>query len=259
MNGQGTNDRKRSENITILLDKVEQLLEPCPPSPFRRRRLRKEAEQYLIERVTALPRKAPAKLLISLPETERGNEGNVIDAVHQDFHFRRLEAEKKLRRIRCFGWRSLVVALIFLTVAMLVVQSMRRYLPVGSFLSVIIEGLTVFAWVALWRPGELLLYEWYPFKRDARLFRKLEESEISFITTEESADIARAEGPMDSPKTAKSEISEAEIDMNLAQTFPASDPPSWTLGIDHRAKPELGPPRKSVNDAGAARGSRKPV
>lgn len=29
------------------------------------------------------------------------------------------------------------------------------------------------------------------------------------------------------------EMSEAEIDQNLVDTFPASDPPSWTLGIDH--------------------------
>lgn len=30
------------------------------------------------------------------------------------------------------------------------------------------------------------------------------------------------------------EMSEAEIDRNLEDTFPASDPPSWTLGINHR-------------------------
>lgn len=28
-------------------------------------------------------------------------------------------------------------------------------------------------------------------------------------------------------------MSEAEIDLNLIDTFPASDPPSWTLGTDH--------------------------
>ena len=36
------------------------------------------------------------------------------------------------------------------------------------------------------------------------------------------------------PQLNKNEMSEEEIDRNLAGTFPASDPPSWTLGTDHR-------------------------
>ena len=34
-------------------------------------------------------------------------------------------------------------------------------------------------------------------------------------------------------KEDKSGMTEEEIDRNLAETFPASDPPSWTLGTDH--------------------------
>lgn len=45
-----------------------------------------------------------------------------------------------------------------------------------------------------------------------------------------------AEERDDNPKTIahsdEGEMSEAEIDSNLDASFPASDPPSWTLGID---------------------------
>ena len=36
------------------------------------------------------------------------------------------------------------------------------------------------------------------------------------------------------PQPGEGEMSEDEIDRNLTETFPASDPPSWTLGTDHR-------------------------
>ena len=33
------------------------------------------------------------------------------------------------------------------------------------------------------------------------------------------------------PRQGGDQMSEAEIDYNLMQSFPASDPPSWTLGV----------------------------
>jgi hypothetical protein len=59
---------KQLESIVIPLTSVDQLVDACPPSPFRRRRLKEEAEQYLIERVNALPGSAAVSLLITLPQ-----------------------------------------------------------------------------------------------------------------------------------------------------------------------------------------------
>ena len=44
------------------------------------------------------------------------------------------------------------------------------------------------------------------------------------------------------------EMSEAEIDQNLADTFPASDPPSWTLGTNHGPESAKESPNKAAGE-----------
>jgi hypothetical protein len=171
----------RQEEITIQLESVDQLIEPCPPSPFLKRRLREDAEKFIIERAMALPRKSDAKLTLRLPESGADVAREVPEAFHLHFAYRRDGAEKELRRIRRFGWRSLLIGFVFLGLMMLLIEIIKRYTPACNLSSALQEGLTILAWVALWRPGELLLYEWYPFKRDAILFGKLERAEIQVI------------------------------------------------------------------------------
>jgi hypothetical protein len=46
------------------------------------------------------------------------------------------------------------------------------------------------------------------------------------------------------PAPGAGKMSEEEIDRTLAETFPASDPPPWTLGTDHR---DESPPEEELN------------
>ncbi|HEU0284513.1 MAG TPA: hypothetical protein VFR52_05150, partial [Sphingomicrobium sp.] len=49
--------------------------------------------------------------------------------------------------------------------------------PLGSFLD---EGLIIIGWVALWRPVEMLLYDWRPIRREKKMLDKLANVPVEF-------------------------------------------------------------------------------
>lgn len=63
------------------------------------------------------------------------------------------------------------------------------------------------------------------------------------------------------PETRAREMSEAEVDQNLEDTFPASDPPSWTLGTDHveDARVESDNESNGASEVGAAENPKGPA
>jgi hypothetical protein len=63
-------------------------------------------------------------------------------------------------------------------------------------------------------------------EEDMQLPGREEVEQQSMVEDKEPAEAGRLEEE-------NAGMSEEEIDLNLVETFPASDPPSWTLGTDH--------------------------
>ena len=90
-----------------------------------------------------------------------------------------------MRRTLQLGWRGLLIAIVILSILVSFTLIIIKQMPEGGVSIIFRETLIILGWVALWRPADLLLYEWRPFKRDANLFESLEHCTIEVITESE--------------------------------------------------------------------------
>ena len=95
------------------------------------------------------------------------------EAIHEYFGQRVLASSRKLRELFRRGRISLVIALAFLTASIAVGDAVAGYLGDGRLAEVIREGFLIGGWVAMWRPLEVFLYDWWPIRADGRLLQRL--------------------------------------------------------------------------------------
>jgi hypothetical protein len=69
-----------------------------------------------------------------------------------------------------------MIGLAFLAACMLMSQLLRR--RAGTLPIVLREGLIIAGWVAMWRPMEIFLYEWWLLLRRGRLYEKMSRMRI---------------------------------------------------------------------------------
>jgi hypothetical protein len=51
--------------------------------------------------------------------------------------------------------------------------------PRGGVAHFIEEGFIIVGWVALWRPLEIFLYDWWPLAQKRRLYQRLSEAQVA--------------------------------------------------------------------------------
>src|SRR5688572_18447617 len=167
--------------IKLSLLSIDQILLRPKPSNYRRRMLNEDVEDFIIEEARACPRQNAILLTINLPANEIVSALGIRAAIASHFEHLRKKSEKDCLRTIHLGWRSLLVGFAFLILIFGLTQIGDRIIPEGGVAMMIRESLVILGWVAMWRPADLLLYEWYPFKRDATLFRKLANSEVQVV------------------------------------------------------------------------------
>lgn len=189
---------QRCQLIEIRVAELRQLFNAIDPSPFRERDLDPRAEEFIVEWSRDLSMDTPWALVVHLDRPAgRPNEAAALrDAIHEYFGQRVVASRRQLRELFRRGRISLVIALAFLTASIAVGDVIARYLGVGRLGEVIREGFLIGGWVAMWRPLEVFLYDWWPIRAEGRLLQRLSTMPIRIEYREAAApDAWRSDWP----------------------------------------------------------------
>lgn len=168
--------RRRGGSILIemKLNSVAQLFNSLDPSPFHEKDLDDDAEEYIVSAAREFPIKTPLTLAIHVPRdaATTATEDAVSTAIHHYFEYRALAADRDLRLRLRRGRASLVIGLLFLF-ACVSARQLVANLGHGTLYEILQEGLLISGWVAMWRPIQIFLYDWWPVRNLRELYRKL--------------------------------------------------------------------------------------
>ena len=166
-------DRSELRYISLKVRDINQLFNSMDPSPFVEKDLDDDAEEFIVSWAKEFPPDAPICLRVYLEQWPAEDPKQLITtAVHNHFSHRANITELEFRSLMKQGRTSLLIGLLFLSICLLLSKALSGH-QVDTWAAVARESLTIAGWVAMWRPMEIYLYDWWPLRRRGRIYEKL--------------------------------------------------------------------------------------
>lgn len=206
------------QRIEVHVAELWQLFNAMDPSPFRERDLAPDAEEFIVGWAGELPRDATLALVVYLDRPAGLPEEPAIlrDAIREFFAARAETTRRRLRQLFRVGRTSLVIGLLFLAVTVVAGDLTAKALAGRHLAEVLRESLLIGGWVAMWRPLEVFLYDWWPVRQEAHLYDRLSAMPVRMVYKDQTKpDAWRSDWPAAAPAA-----------KTLADRRKASPPPS---------------------------------
>lgn len=171
-------DHGRPHSISLKLHEMSQLFNSMDPSPFIEKDLDEDAEEFIVSWAQEFSVEVPLRLNIYLEEWPAEDVKELIKtAIHNYFAHRAKITGLELRRLLKEGRTSLLIGVAFLS-GCLIAGKFLFGGDAGTWAYVARESLTIAGWVAMWRPMQIYLYDWWPIRRRIRIYQKLSRMPI---------------------------------------------------------------------------------
>jgi hypothetical protein len=180
----GVKDHRDPHYISLKLHDTSQLFNSMDPSPFIEKDLDDDAEEFIISWAQEFSLGAPIRLRIYLEQWPVEDPKELVKAaVHNHFIHRASIADLEFKRLLKQGRTSLLIGLLFLFGCLALSKALQGH-SADTWAAALREGLTIAGWVAMWRPMQIYLYDWWPLRRRVQVYNKLGHMPVEVIHKE---------------------------------------------------------------------------
>jgi len=167
--------------IELRIIELSQLFNSMDPSPFHHRDLDRDAEEFIESWALEFPQDSHFRIIVHIAKMPSYDPTPLVaEAIHNYFEYKALMTKRNLRVQLLEGRTALLVGLGFLAICMLGADALASY-AFSPYLRVLKEGLTIAGWVAMWRPMQIFLYEWWPLVRRRRIYASLGHATVHVV------------------------------------------------------------------------------
>jgi hypothetical protein len=176
--------------LDLHVGDLRQIFDSLDPAPFRERDLDPKASEYIVDWARECPARRPLAMVVHLDrQPVAAGEALMLGGAVREFYRGRAAATRQdLSRLFRTGRISLVIGLAFLAVAIAVGEALAALISKESYAALVQESLIIGGWVALWRPLEIFLYDWWPLRAQARLYDRLATMQVSLHSAATTAE-----------------------------------------------------------------------
>ncbi len=169
--------------LDLHVAELRQLFNSMDPAPFRRRDLDAKAQAYIVEWAQELRTDTPLQLRVHVddPAVRPGEAVMLGEAIDEYFRQRALATRRALAKLFRIGRVSLLIGVLFVAAAAIIGEAIAGLFSKERYATLVHDSLVIGAWVALWRPMEIFLYDWWPIRAEARLYERLSRLDVRLV------------------------------------------------------------------------------
>jgi hypothetical protein len=175
-------------SLELRVRELQQLFNSLDPSPFLTKDLARSAEAYIESWALPLGRGSRLQLTIhveQLVSKEQEASELMAEAIHNHYGYKSDLVRAELRQLLRQGRISLAIGLAFVAACLLAAETLTHPAQ-GAAGSIARESLTIIGWVAMWRPVQIFLYDWWPVVGCIHGYENLKFARVAVVAAAQS-------------------------------------------------------------------------